>query len=331
MGIVGLWPFIKKKGYEATLLHAHTVLNSTYQPMRHVDVQACFYSTISRAYSSHPVSVANHILERALLKFATPENAVVYLDGNPCQEKALTHASREKKRQDELDEVVEAISSFSVSIEEKRRVRKQLFYKINKGLKKAFSWTTAEKASFVAHLRGRGWRVVQSTTEADLEIALNYVPGDVVVSTDSDLLIYANILTVWRPISKDRFLVYQTPDILTTLAMTKSQFTAFGVVSANDYDRNIPSLGVATNYDLIKAVKSTDVKDIVHEYLENELVDQKNEENATFAMSIRVFVEYKQDIIEPGSASKTHALWKELQEQYIQLQTQYRLQKQEQK
>ncbi|KAG9319046.1 hypothetical protein KVV02_006318, partial [Mortierella alpina] len=68
--------------------------------------------------------------------------------------------------------------------------------------------------------------------------------------------------------------------------MTKSQFTAFGVVSANDYERNIPSLGVATNYDLIKAVKAIDVKDIVHEYLENELVDQKNEENATFAMSI---------------------------------------------
>ncbi|KAF9939517.1 hypothetical protein BGZ70_006444, partial [Mortierella alpina] len=192
-----------------------------------------------------------------LLKFATTENAVVYLDGSPCQEKAVTHASREKKRQDALDEVVEALNKFSGSVEEKRRVRKVLFYKINRGLKKAFSWTTSEKASFVAHLRGRGWRVVQSTTEADLEIALNYVPGDVVVSTDSDLLIYANILTVWRPISKDRFLVYQTPDILKSLDMTRSQFTAFGVVSANDYDKNIHSLGVATNYDLIKATNST--------------------------------------------------------------------------
>ena len=257
MGIIGLWPFIKKKGHETTLVHAHTVLDSTYQPTRHIDVQACFYSTISRAYSSHPVSVANHILERALLKFATTENAIVYLDGSPCHEKALTHASREKKRQDALDEVVMAINNFSASIEEKRKVRKQLFYKINKGLRKAFSWTASEKASFAAHLRGRGWRVVQSTTEADLEIALSYVPGDVVVSTDSDLLIYANILTVWRPISKDRFLVYQTPDILKSLAMTRSQFVAFGVVSANDYDRNVPSLGVATNYDLIKATEST--------------------------------------------------------------------------
>jgi len=75
---------------------------------------------------------------------------------------------------------------------------------------------------------------------------------------------------------------------------------------------------------------SIDIKDIVHEYLENELVDLINEESATFAMSIRVFVEYKQDIIEPGPAPATHALLKELQQRYKELRAQYHLQKQEQ-
>ena len=49
--------------------------------------------------------------------------------------------------------------------------------------------------------------MITCETEADLQIALDYMPEDVVVTRDSDLLVYNNIVTIWRPISRDRILV----------------------------------------------------------------------------------------------------------------------------
>ncbi|KAI7817139.1 hypothetical protein BC939DRAFT_466794 [Gamsiella multidivaricata] len=41
MGIGGLWPFLKKKGYEATMRFEHSVLPSPFYsgPMRQVDIK----------------------------------------------------------------------------------------------------------------------------------------------------------------------------------------------------------------------------------------------------------------------------------------------------
>ncbi|KAF9947536.1 hypothetical protein BGZ72_010482, partial [Mortierella alpina] len=214
-------------------------------------------------------------------------------------------------------------------VEENKKARKPVFRKINKGFKKAFRWDPVDKASFVDFLQERGWRVVLSNTESDLQIALNYRPGEVVVTIDSDLLIYGNITIIWRAISKDRFLVYNVAEMLAALGMTRAQFTALGIVSTNDYDKNVPSLGAATNFSLVKSLKTSDVKGIVQQYLEHPQVVINNKEKTSFQLSFKVFVDLKQEILESASASDTSSVVKSLQEQYRQLLLQYKLQRQQ--
>ncbi|KAI8596710.1 hypothetical protein EDD21DRAFT_419407 [Dissophora ornata] len=127
-------------------------------------------------------------------------------------------------------------------------------------------------------MRGLGWVVKVCTTEADVAIAQGAQPGDIVISADSDMLAYASVVTLWRPVSRNLILVYSLPDLLRTIGLSRTQLAALAIVSRNDYQRNIYSLGPATNYRIIKAIGNR---------------------AETFANSIRVFVECQQTQIEP--------------------------------
>jgi 5'-3' exonuclease len=88
-----------------------------------------------------------------------------------------------------------------------------------------------------------------------VQIAKECQPSDVVISSDSDLLLYSSVNTVWRPVTKTKLLVYNIQDVTKTLGITRQQLTALGVVSRNDYTRIIPSLGCATNFGIVKQLK----------------------------------------------------------------------------
>lgn len=96
-----------------------------------------------------------------------------------------------------------------------------------------------------------------SITESDPEIARQYSHGEIVATIDSDLLVYGNIELVWRPGSGRRFLVYDVLEMVTTLSINRVQLSALRIVSRNDYDCNIPSLGAATNFKIIKHLKAS--------------------------------------------------------------------------
>ncbi|KAG0090272.1 hypothetical protein BGZ93_009379, partial [Podila epicladia] len=74
----------------------------------------------------------------------------------------------------------------------------------------------------------------------------------IVISADSDMLAYASTSSLWRPISKDLFLVYGLDDVRQELALSPAQLTVLAVVSSNDYNKNTYSLGSATNYSIVK-------------------------------------------------------------------------------
>ncbi|KAF9565978.1 hypothetical protein EC968_003977 [Mortierella alpina] len=82
-----------------------------------------------------------------------------------------------------------------------------------------------------------GWQAVLSRTESDIEISRAFNRGDVVATIDSDLLIYANIETIWRPVSGGRFLQYRIVEVAASLHLTRPQLMALGIVSTNDYDK----------------------------------------------------------------------------------------------
>ncbi|KAF9916185.1 hypothetical protein FBU30_001514, partial [Linnemannia zychae] len=152
---------------------------------------------------------------------------------------------------------------------------------------------------FVNYMLAHGWDVVLCETEADVEIAKDAVKGDIVISVDSDFLGYKNISTLWRPVSRDKVLVYDISVVVKTLGYTQEQFAALVVVSRNDYERNIQSLGPATNYGIIKKLNGADAREIVSAYLHDKVVIRSNKSTETFATSIQVFIDMRQTVITP--------------------------------
>ena len=101
-------------------------------------------------------------------------------------------------------------------------------------------------------MKQAGWTVRICDTEADLAIAADCQPDDVVISTDSDMLAYGSVSILWRPISKYLVLVYKLVDVCQQLGLSRDHLTTLAVVSLNDYNKNIYSLGPATNCSIIK-------------------------------------------------------------------------------
>lgn len=248
MGVLGLWPFLRKKGYDPFI---HCLPNS----FARVDILGTFFSTIRYAYTSHNLERAHLILEREIDKYFDRKSSSLYLDGLPCVEKITTLIHREEIRAKALDNAEKFISILDQKVDENLRVRKWLFSTIHKYLRNSFYWTLDARKSFEIYMRNKGWAITICSTEADLAIALDCVPTDIVVSRDSDMLIYESVHTIWRPISKGRFLVYDLPKVLEALGINRVQLTLLGVVSKNDYSNNIHGLGAESNFGIIKRLK----------------------------------------------------------------------------
>ena len=103
-------------------------------------------------------------------------------------------------------------------------------------------------------MKQAGWTVRICDTEADLVIAADCQPDNVVISADSDMLAYDSVSILWRPISKYLVLVYKLADVCQQLGLSRDHLTALAVVSSNAYNKNIYSLGSATNCSLIKSL-----------------------------------------------------------------------------
>ncbi|KAF9158623.1 hypothetical protein BGX20_003309, partial [Mortierella sp. AD010] len=310
MGVIGLWSFLHQKGYEPVVRHQSTHLFSPldHSPTLRVDILGCLFLTIRNAYSSHPLDIAHSIVEKEIKLLGTPKSLVLYLDGSPSVEKRDTQIRREKDRAKAMELAQMSINELRDRVKKNLRVRKQLFRAIYKNLKKAFYWSLDARQAFAKYMKQKGWTIIECSTEADLAIAKDSIPGDIVISKDSDMLAYEKICTIWRPISRSRYLVYDIPSVLATLGLNRVQLTVLGVVSRNDYNRNIPSLGSTINFGIIKDLKDLDGIDaeaMVKKYLSHERVVHKNMKGETFEASIRVFVHGIQTSIQSGTPIPT--------------------------
>ncbi|KAK3810547.1 MAG: hypothetical protein J3R72DRAFT_78830 [Linnemannia gamsii] len=214
----------------------------------------------------------------------------IYIDGPQPEEKASTAQVRDAARMKALDHFSTSVGTFE------SRMKAGL----KKDLASAFYWSLSSRQHFAEYMRDLGWTVVFCNTEADVAIAQDAQPGDVVIFSDSDMMAYASVETHWRPVSQNLVLAYHTPDILKSIEFSRNHLTALAIVSKNDYQRNVYSLGPATNYSIIKAIgHKPDVRDIVSAYLRDDKVVTRNTEQETFETSMRVFIDKLQTRIEP--------------------------------
>ncbi|KAF8921780.1 hypothetical protein BGZ58_003858, partial [Dissophora ornata] len=330
MGIEGLWTFLRKKGYEPVLRYRSSYLSPSsigHNPAIRVDILGSFYVTVRHAYSSCSIDDAHCIVEREILKLGTQADLVLYVDGLHSEEKGPTQVHREDLRRKALERAEKHLCELEGRVDRKLRVRRHHFNNINKNLRSAFYWSMDARQAFAKYMREKEWNVVECLTEADLTIGLECKPGDIVVSRDSDMLMYMCVETIWRPISRDRFLVYDVASVLATLRFSRVQFTVLGIVSKNDYNHNIPSLGSATNYKIIKDLGGEDAATMVKRYLAHDQVARKNTIKEAFTASQRVFVDLLQTPLQtsplPPSPTQTAATYDSLQDKFGCLSQQY--------
>ncbi|KAG0345652.1 hypothetical protein BGZ54_005519, partial [Gamsiella multidivaricata] len=146
------------------------------------------------------------------------------------------------------------------------------------------------------------------------------------------MMAYPSISTLWRPIARNLILVYNLKDVRRTLDFSEAQLTALAVVSGNDYGKSIYSLGAATNYSVIKAIRDKDTLGTVAEYLNDPKVASKNaavrnNEEKTFEVAIKVFVYLKQTPVTSSPPSVGSPAYGDLHRRFLDLCALYRQQK----
>ncbi|KAH7051585.1 hypothetical protein BKA57DRAFT_292657 [Linnemannia elongata] len=263
MGCRSLWKFFANKKHQPSIrYHRHLAKGLQECRVRHastntnnkvrVDVMGSIFSTIQYAYTHCSREAAHALVHKRLKKLANPLISVLYFDGDPTTEKESTHDERAKVRRKAEVLADEKINEFEVRINNGQRIRKQHFVGIQKQLSRTFQWNSEDRLSLIDYLRDHQWIVQLSPYEADVHIADDCAPGDIVISGDSDLIIHPTVTTVWRPISGSRFQEYIVDEVLAVLGIGRPQLVTLGVVSHNDYNKNIYGLGCATNYKIIK-------------------------------------------------------------------------------
>ncbi|KAK5823077.1 hypothetical protein F5H01DRAFT_129602 [Linnemannia elongata] len=295
MGIPYLWPFVRDKGYEAPLLSRFPQDPLPSNAFYRVDILASFFSIIRRAYSNHDSSTANTIVAQHLASCGFPQaSAVLYVDGPSPEEKRRTRDLRDMKRADALAKAEASINDMENIFRSGGRLRKPHFRKLAKHLNASFVWLMDSRRALAQFLQGLGWSVVECVSEADIAIASDCGAHDVVITGDSDSLVYSSIETIWRPLGRGRYLVYDMPTVLRHLEISRTALTVLGVVCRNDYSSNISRLGVSTNFKIIlsleKDVTFTDPSAMIGVYLTHKDVACKYPKQDQFDAALKIFV-----------------------------------------
>ncbi|KAK3821500.1 MAG: hypothetical protein J3Q66DRAFT_152665 [Benniella sp.] len=293
MGLKDWFPFLRRKGHDPPVLQQSTAGASLPDTTRRVDVLS-FFAVIKSAYGNKPLVQAHTLLENHIAKLGTKDNLVLYVDGDQAVEKQHANTIREAAREKAVERCKQSLDTLEERIDNDRKVRKRHFTDVRASLSATFRWSFPDRKAFLSHMVQAGWTIRECETEADVAIAVDCQPNDVVISADSDMLAYASISTLWRPVSRDQFLVYKLPDVLRDLGLSRAQFTALAIVSSNDYNRNIYSLGPSTNHSIIKTLHGQDPRELVAMYMSHKEVATKNKKKEDFAFSTRVFADLKQ-------------------------------------
>jgi len=338
MSIKDLWQLLKKKGYDPRVLFLPQLQPQEAGTIR-VDLQACFYSILMTA-ASLPEDVMFNKLANALSEVLNKANAVLYIDGSDVAEKEETHKARQQARSDAATEAEAALDQLQARLDEEKTPRKQQHIAARKSIQKTFRFSSAGREALEQFLKEEGWDARLGSVEADVEIAKDCGPNDVVLTTDSDALIYGSINTVWRLVSRTKVLVYKSGEVCSQLELpSRAHLTALGIVSHNDYQSNVPGFGTATNRRMIKEIdgqgkchykavrKATfvipcaltiastwllDVATIVEGYRSHPLVVAETEEDFNFSVPSRVFINMEETLLEEngptGPATNTSQL-----------------------
>ncbi|KAF9346511.1 hypothetical protein BGX34_003833, partial [Mortierella sp. NVP85] len=124
----------------------------------------------------------------------------------------------------------------------------------------------------------------------------------VAVTIDSDFLIYPSIKWILRPLTRNMksWALYEKETVLKALGFEdEDKLVLFGVTSCNDYDVNIPRIGLDTNRGLIEALPSlAEGESRFEEYLGMYMQNFPCTSSDIFEKSIKIFHKIEPSIFE---------------------------------
>ncbi|KAG0303665.1 hypothetical protein BGZ97_001810, partial [Linnemannia gamsii] len=182
-------------------MHHH--LPDNPQPIVRVDVLS-FFTKIRRVYTRHSdnKAKAHIILFEHIIKYGNPSHMVFYVDGAPAFEKKETHRKRNEKQVKALKNAKVAIETLSNRVMQGKPPTKQMFKNVESSLRGGFKWSLHDREDFVEFLRGRQLDARLCPTEADVAIAADCQPQDIILTQDFDFFAYDSVTTIWRPVGK---------------------------------------------------------------------------------------------------------------------------------
>ena len=254
MGVLKLWQFIKEKGYNAI----PTAFPKTPSPntLYHIDILGSFFSVIRRCFLHPDMTVACIKLEQHLIACQFPKaTTILHMDGPSSAEKNTTNKERQSKRTKALSKANKLLTNMEETLENNGKLRKTQFKSVNKAIVDSFYFNHDLRQALVDYLVANGWNVCRCRSEADTCIGSICRQQDIVITRDSDSLIYSNITTIWRPFDRNQYLVYNVPELLRHLELSRAGLTTLGVVTQNDYGKGILQVGVKTNFKIILALE----------------------------------------------------------------------------
>ncbi|KAF9922743.1 hypothetical protein FBU30_007140 [Linnemannia zychae] len=316
MGLDGSWAWLRnQKIYHPGLIHPSSRIVRPPQSKIRVDVCGSFYASIRWAYTRFRDSkvLAHEVLLNILKRLGQKDYLVFYIDGRPALEKQQTHDRRRQQREGAVKMAEKGLELIEA--------RRQHFQTCHKAINNAFHWGFDIRQEFAQYLLERQYHMIFCSTEADPRIAEDCEADDIVISSDSDFLGYQHVRTIWRPVghaSANKCPVYKKSDVLDSLHLTDIQLTALACVAKNDYESNIPNLGLITNYDIIKELGSSDdVKTLVAKYLIHPKVVRNNTSKLEFCVSPQVFCHHIQMSIGDGPTEEED--WERLCFNFVEL------------
>ncbi|KAG9063007.1 hypothetical protein KI688_004607 [Linnemannia hyalina] len=282
MGVPGLWPLCAEKGYKAQLKQGLSSSPPTPGSKFRVDLLASSYPQIRYHYlndlSTFPQAIELHFISCELRKKTSDKRNTALAGAEDC------------------------IRNMEKSLEGGHSPCKPTFKKLMNKLRGAFYLGQDSRMVLVTYLRGQGWSLPEIASEADITIAHDFKPGDIVVSQDSDITAYENVETIW-PLSRRRFLKYEMGAVAKHhLQLSRVQLTVLYCVSKNDYTTNLNQMGVRTNYGTIKTITEGDPQTMVRRYLAHEVVVIKKPDLDRFDPALKVFCRRELTIPDPPAA-----------------------------
>ncbi|KAF1801454.1 hypothetical protein FB192DRAFT_1470986 [Mucor lusitanicus] len=259
MGVPGAWKLLFERSVKAESCNNLKDILGWREKKRkiHVDLVGSFYQDIKRFFidcdkfdGPQKILAAQKFLNH-LAGIIPKDKCVLYVNGSATEEQSQR-----------IEKGISNHSKFCRKLEQEikdynDKPNKDDWERLVHRICSMFRFTHDLPTIIYKVASEQGWSIVQAKGEAQVAIGME---GGIVLSGDSDMLFYPNIDTFIKPlifggIHRQEYRLFHKSSVLSTLELNSAAFTAMGILSDNEYDRNLYGKPLEHVYSVIQDIQ----------------------------------------------------------------------------